>query len=110
MGYGPLSSFRAKIDIAYALGAISQKTRTELSHIKGVRNKFAHSYRPINFESGSIVKKCQPLSTMTLHPGDCKKAYMAAITQLIETLKAEVDKAPWSQGGLSAAAWAKERE
>lgn len=41
-GYGPLGSFSAKIDIAYALGIITEQIFNDLKTIKDIRNEFAH--------------------------------------------------------------------
>ena len=45
-GYGPLSSFSAKIEIAYALDLITDENRHQLNAIRGIRNVFAHSSDP----------------------------------------------------------------
>jgi len=42
-GYGPLSSFSAKIDMAFSLGLITKIERDELHRIRRIRNEFAHS-------------------------------------------------------------------
>ena len=61
-GYGPLSSFAAKIDVAFALGFISEEERRYLHAIKKIRNTFAHSVSTeINFEHETIVKVCARL-------------------------------------------------
>ena len=41
-GYGPLSTFSSRIDIAYALGLISAEIHQELTKIRNIRNLFAH--------------------------------------------------------------------
>src|SRR5262249_17796029 len=55
-GYGPLSSFSAKIDISYALRIIDKKTYDDLTIVRKIRNKFAHSMWLINFENPEIVE------------------------------------------------------
>jgi hypothetical protein len=42
-GYGPLSSFWARIDIGYALGMLSKDIAKEAHTIRGIRNDFAHT-------------------------------------------------------------------
>jgi len=42
-GYGPLSSFASKIEIAYAFGLVLADERRNLHAVKSVRNAFAHS-------------------------------------------------------------------
>jgi hypothetical protein len=57
-GYGPLSSFAAKIDLAYALDITSTEINEELNKVRKIRNKFAHSIQAINLGSDEI----RPLS------------------------------------------------
>ena len=40
--YGPISSFAAKIDMAYALGITADEVNLELNKIRKIRNLFAH--------------------------------------------------------------------
>jgi hypothetical protein len=40
-GYGPLSSFSAKIDLAYALKVTTLEIHNELHKIRDIRNAFA---------------------------------------------------------------------
>ncbi len=42
-GYGPISSFAAKIDLAYALDITTTEVHTDLNKIRRIRNEFAHS-------------------------------------------------------------------
>lgn len=58
-GYGPLGSFSAKIDFAYALDLLSEKIFDDLKTIKDIRNEFAH---PEELEGGL---KYQELKFMT---------------------------------------------
>lgn len=41
-GYGPLASFSAKRDMAYALSVFDEETYSDLKVIKKIRNVFAH--------------------------------------------------------------------
>lgn len=50
-GYGPLSSFSAKIEIAYAFGMLTDIERSYMLAIKAIRNKFAHSSGGLTFDS-----------------------------------------------------------
>ena len=50
-GYGPLGSFSAKIDVAFALGFITADESRTLHAIRKIRNTFAHSFDAlIDFE------------------------------------------------------------
>lgn len=48
---GPLSSFFYRITLAYSLGYINQPLYSELGRLRSIRNKFAHSCRPLRFHS-----------------------------------------------------------
>ena len=48
-GFGPLSSFSAKIKITYRLGLISKKEYSQLEIFKKIRNKFAHELKCKSF-------------------------------------------------------------
>ena len=60
-GYGPLSTLAGKLDIAYALGMYDQKTLKILRRIKKIRNKFAHSPKPVQFVDKDIADMCSTL-------------------------------------------------
>ena len=55
--YGPLSTFAAKIDMAYALGIIPREMYEELGKIRKLRNEFAHSTDILYFESEKIAPR-----------------------------------------------------
>lgn len=53
-GYGPLSSFSAKIDIAYALDLIPEGLRRDLHAIRDIRNEFAHTSERLHFDTPKL--------------------------------------------------------
>lgn len=53
-GYGPLSSFSAKIDMAYALDLIPDVLRRDLHVIREIRNSFAHATSPQHFDTEEL--------------------------------------------------------
>src|SRR5690606_22018782 len=55
-GYGPFSSFSAKIDSAYAMGLIDKEMHTEMHIVRNIRNKFSHpkDFKPVTFEDKSL--------------------------------------------------------
>jgi hypothetical protein len=57
----PLGSFTNKIRMAYAIGLITQFTRTNLDIIRSVRNAFAHSVIPISFDTTEVLNASQLL-------------------------------------------------
>jgi hypothetical protein len=62
-GYGPLSSFSAKIDLAFALSIFDEDLYSDLKIIKEVRNVFAHPAVPlfefVTFEDEQLIKICK---------------------------------------------------
>lgn len=57
----PLGSFEAKIRIGFAMGIFREQTRNNLNAIKAIRNAFAHSIVPINFETPEVRAVCDLL-------------------------------------------------
>ena len=65
---GPLSSFDAPINIAYAFRLISSEHRDDLRLIKDIRNRFAHSPQLLDLKRDDIQTMIQKLSMYkTLH-------------------------------------------
>jgi DNA-binding MltR family transcriptional regulator len=62
-GYGPLSTFGAKIDMAFALSILDEDLYSNLKVIKEIRNKFAHPRVPLmeamTFENDDMIKICK---------------------------------------------------
>ena len=52
--YAPLSSFKSRIDLAYAYGLISQEDRDDLEVIRELRNEAAHTTNDFTFQSEEI--------------------------------------------------------
>ncbi len=61
-GYGPLASFSAKIDVAFAFHIIEANMRTDLKIIKEVRNECAHPNDFHHFDDETITKICRKFS------------------------------------------------
>ena len=59
---GPLSSFDARINIAYAFSLIEKPQRDDLRIIKSVRNRFAHSPRAISLKQQDIAAEIEKLT------------------------------------------------
>jgi hypothetical protein len=57
-GYGPLSSFGAKIDLAYLMKIVPRELRDKLHIIRDVRNRFAHRLDVNSFDDQPISDKC----------------------------------------------------
>jgi hypothetical protein len=65
---GPIATFARKIRMAEAMRVIGPDTRYELDTIKAIRNAFAHSHRPLSFDSAPVKELCQTL-TVRYWPG-----------------------------------------
>lgn len=65
--YGPLSTFSARIDMAFALYLIGENTRHDLDIIRDIRNDFAHDLevgspdKGLTFLSESVAARCNNL-------------------------------------------------
>lgn len=65
--YGPLSTFSAKIDMAYLLRLVSSQILGDLNAIRSVRNAFAHdvahkkTQEQLGFQADDIKDKCLAL-------------------------------------------------
>ena len=55
----PLSSFSAKIELAFALGIISNEARLAAHLIRDVRNKFAHRIEQLTFDHSEVTELLQ---------------------------------------------------
>jgi len=67
-GYGPLASFKAKIDLAFLMSIIETPMHVNLHRIRKIRNRFAHRLEAHDFEVPIIRDLCDKLlhiSTIT---------------------------------------------
>ncbi len=64
----PLGSFKAKIDLCFALGIVGFRGFTDLSTVRRVRNLFAHPIldiekkKPISFSTPEVIRLCRSFS------------------------------------------------
>jgi hypothetical protein len=61
----PLSTFAARISVAFALRVFGPNTLGDLQCIKAVRNAFAHSLMTLDFATPEIVTVCDALVSWT---------------------------------------------
>jgi hypothetical protein len=57
-GDAPLATLKAKIDLGFALGLFGSKVHRDLNLLRKIRNKFAHNYTLVSFESADIQSQC----------------------------------------------------
>ncbi|GEM_PF-6792277 len=58
---GPLGTFSAKIDLAYAFNFIGPKSYHDLDLIRLLRNAFAHTRRAVSFQTPEVIDVCKYL-------------------------------------------------
>ena len=89
-GYGPLSTFSGKIEIAFAFSYFDVQIYNDLRAIKDIRNKFAHATDFLNFSSPELERDAQKLTGWTK---DCdvdtlfKERFSACANAIKEHLK-----------------------
>jgi hypothetical protein len=66
---GPLGSFAARIDTAYAFGFIDKSTGSQLSDVREMRNACAHTTKPISF----AVPQLANVTRRLFHPNGFTK-------------------------------------
>ena len=100
-GYSSLSSFSARIDVAYALGLMTQSVQRDLNLVRKVRNHFAHHPSDTSFDISPVRDYCSNLSTaqesvrddITFKKATPRKQYLSAIgLAIVETHNIRVKK------------------
>ena len=74
-------SFRVNIEIAYALGLYDQETRDGLLTAVRIRNAFAHSIDPLEFEHGEVAALCRQLRT-NCKPANLRERYLIYLREV----------------------------
>ncbi len=81
--YGPLSTFKAKVDIAFALGLYDRKIRKDLHTVRRIRNKFAHSSEPMEFNHNQVAAECRKLDTKAVQDSDdLRERYLTYLREI----------------------------
>ena len=87
-GYGPLATFSARRECAYAFGYIKEKTRNDLKYIAKIRNEFAHNHKMNSFRETPIPDLCQNLTSAKIHK-EPRQKYLFAVGFTIADLFAK---------------------
>lgn len=93
-GYGPLSTFAAKIDLSFALRIIDNKVLTELNKIKSIRNKFAHSESLYSLDQPPMLE----LFNSLIRPAGAKGTYKEVFIACVAAIDDELDEFLKSKG------------
>jgi hypothetical protein len=80
----PLQTFSAKFRLGHAIGMYGLKLREQLETIRRIRNVFAHSVRPLQFDHPLIKKEMGTLRDISL-----KDVGMPSLAQLVSELRAK---------------------
>lgn len=59
-GFGPLATFRARIDLSFRLSLVSDQEYRMLNAIRAIRNAFAHDLR-VKFKTPLVKDRCRTL-------------------------------------------------
>lgn len=62
----PLRDFSSKIKMGFALGLYGPQTKADLDAIREVRNAFAHTMEPIDFDTPEVVNVCNRIVILDL--------------------------------------------
>lgn len=68
----PLSTYSARNELCYCMGLISRVVFNNVKTIGDVRNAFAHSHVPIDFDEPNVVEKCSGFTVPSLVGKDYK--------------------------------------
>ena len=86
----PLSTFSAKIEMGFALGLYGEDGRAYLDLIRDVRNKFAHKFDPLTFQSEEIAALLKKrLKPKILNPNNLRQSFIVAFTIMAALLYGE---------------------
>jgi Domain of unknown function (DUF4145) len=86
-GYGPLSSFAAKIDLAYALDIIPPDIHAELNKIRDIRNDFAHTTQPLSLDREPVRPLFDSLNRPPNAKGSYPSVFMACVSEINDFLE-----------------------
>jgi DNA-binding MltR family transcriptional regulator len=65
-GFGPLSTFSAKIKLSYVIGLIDKQLYEDIEIFRDIRNHFAHTYRAATFEDQTVKDKLKKIGAHVL--------------------------------------------
>ncbi len=99
-GRGQLEPFGAKIDLAYALGMLGEKSHRDAHLIRSIRNDFAHIAEKTRFSTPKIENQCAALwlPANMLWPGTKKppaeprEQYLRTVTLIWNLLWSEMSQ------------------
>jgi DNA-binding MltR family transcriptional regulator len=85
--YGPLSTFAAKIDLAFALDIMAEAAHKELHKMRKIRNAFAHSKKGLSLETEPIKALFYTLA----RPAGITGTYVEQFVKCVEVIDNELE-------------------
>lgn len=86
-GTAPISTFSARIRLAFYMGKISKAMRSDLEIIRKIRNDFAHHAVALSFDTEAIANRCRALKfSYHEHDEKARAHFTAAASGLLATL------------------------
>jgi hypothetical protein len=89
-GYGPFSSFSAKIDLGYLFGFYPDKMRRVLQTVKDIRNEFAHNPKSSSFKTQRIKDLSNNLPKRSPRKGKPLNLLKSEVEELIANKQRDV--------------------
>ena len=90
-GYGPLASFKSKIDFCYVMGMCPEHVYKMMIRIKDIRNEFAHSPTAKTFASQRISDLCANFPKLEKLPKGARKPRITK-EELIRVMNEEKER------------------
>jgi DNA-binding MltR family transcriptional regulator len=94
---GPLGTFSARVDLAFALGLLDVNTHRELHLVRRIRNEFGHSYDPISFQTERIMNRCNELKRIPRDSERPRHVFTRTVMGLLAAIHARLTRATQPQ-------------
>lgn len=101
---GPVSSFSARISLAFAIGLLSDDDAADFNTLRKIRNNFAHRLHGISFATDSVADRSRQFRCVARifaakpdvrarYPADPRKLFDLAVAYLCRKLQRRVGRA-----------------
>ena len=100
-GYGPLSSFSAKIDLSYALQILNKDQYDDLTVIRRIRSQFGHSMPLVNFDKPEMREHFKRFKTLQAGETDYRAFYLRKLQEIDRHLDNAIGEAEQSSASQS---------
>ncbi len=87
-GYGPLSTFSSKVDLAYLLEITTDGIHHNLSIIKDIRNKFAHTSVVLTLDSDIVQNYFKALNRASASKKSNTEIFIECADEVVSFLEA----------------------